>query len=246
MYKLQTKRVKAAPGQMWTLNLSKFRQSLKNVYHNCKNQYPDTTRNSRMTSYDCDQDDISSDKEMSLKIMLQDIKTVQIELLRQMTDIVSAESKTQGKTDFFQEQLEVLETIMNVNKDRKCIITKDIFSIKEDIDALKKKVMELENQNSCPSIHCLEVLGGEKGKEVMELLHKLTQPETLKNTLASTESEISSAEPERMLSCSMPTDQIEEKTISPKIKILKTNNHQNALSSERAKSNIYIYLDFST
>ncbi|KAM5275270.1 coiled-coil domain-containing protein 54 [Hipposideros larvatus] len=246
MYKLQTKRIKAAAGQMWTSSLSKIRQFLKNVYHKCNNQHLDSTRNSCMTSYDCEQDDISSEEEMNLTVILQDIKTAQIELLRQMTDIVSVISKTQGKTDFYQEQLKVLETRKNVNEGRQCIITKDIFSMKEEIDALKKKVTELENQNSRSSMHCLEVLEGEKGKEVMELLHKLTQPETLKNTSASKESETSLAEPERMLSCPNPTDHFEEKTISPQIKILKKNNHQNALSFERAKPNIYIYPDFST
>lgn len=246
MYKLQTKRAKAAAGQMWTSNLSKIRQSLKNVYHKCKNQHPDSTRNPTLTSYGCDQDDISTDEEMNHTVMLQDIKTSQIEILRQMTDVVSTISKIQGKIDFYQKQMEVLETRMNVNEDKQCTITKDIFSMKEDIDALKKKVTELENQNSCSGIHCLEILEGQKGKEVMELLHKLIQPETLKNTLASTDPDISSAEPEKVCSYSKPTDHLEEKTISSQIKVLKKNNHQNALSFKKAKSNIYIYPDFST
>ena len=120
--------------------------------------------------------------------MLRDIKTAQIEILRQVTDLVGPVPKIQERTDFYQKQMEVLETRMNVSEDKQCTITKDIFSLKEDIDALKKKVTELENQNSCSNIHCLEVLDGEKGKEIIELLHKLKQPETLKNTLASTDS----------------------------------------------------------
>lgn len=191
---------------MWTSNLSKIRQSLKNVYHKCKNHHPYSTRNPTMTSYGCDQDDISTDEEMSVIGMLQDIKTAQIDLLWKMTDTVSAVSKIHGKTDFYQKQMEALETRMNVNEDKQCAITKYIFSMKEDIDALKKKVTDLENQNSCSSIHCSEVLEGERGKEVMELLHKLIQPQPLKNTLAATDSEISSAEPEKVPSYSDPME----------------------------------------
>ncbi|KAB0403764.1 hypothetical protein E2I00_001957 [Balaenoptera physalus] len=97
--------------------------------------------------------------------MLRDIKTAQIEILRQVTDIVGPVPKIQERTDFYQKQMEVLETRMNVSEDKQCAITKDIFSLKEDIDALKKKVTELENQNSCSNIHCLEVLDGEKEPE---------------------------------------------------------------------------------
>ncbi|XP_006215973.1 coiled-coil domain-containing protein 54 [Vicugna pacos] len=247
MYKLQTKRVKAAAGQMWNSNFSKMRQSLKNVYHKYKNQHPNSTRYPTMTFYDCDQDDVIADEEMNLAVMLQDIKTSQIELLGQMTDIVSAVSKIQERTDFYQMQMEVLETRVNVNEDKQCKITKDIFSMKEDIDALKKKVIELENQNSCSHIHCLEVLEGEKGKEIIDLLHKLIQPGTLKQTVASTDSESSSAESEKVSSCPKLTDHLEEKPISPQIKALKKNNHHNTLRSFRkAKSNIYIYPDFNT
>lgn len=240
MYKYQTKRVKAAAGKMWPSNLSKIRQSLKNVYHKFNNKDPDSTRNPTITSYDCDQDD-SADEEMSVIGMLQDIKTAQIDLLRKMTDIVSAVSKFQGKTDLYQKQMEVLETRMNVNEDKQYTIAKDIFCMRENIDALKKKVIELENQN------CSEVPEGEKGKEVMKLLHKLIQLQTLKNTLASTNSEISPAKPEKVPSYSDPTDHLEEEKNFPKIKILKQSNHQNALRSfKKAKSNIYIYPDIST
>ncbi|XP_032262023.1 coiled-coil domain-containing protein 54 [Phoca vitulina] len=247
MYKLQTKRVKAAAGQLWTSNLSRIRQSLKNVYHTCKNRHPDSTRHPTMTSYDCDKEDISTDEEMNLIATIQDIKTVQIELLSQMTDIVSVVSKIQEKIDFYQKQMEVLETRMNVNEDKRCTITKDIFSMKEDIATLKKKVTELENQNSCSSIHCLEVLEGERDKEIIEQLHKLLQPETLKNTSASTDYGLSSAEPEKVPSYPEATDHLEDKTISPKIKTVEKSNHQNALRSfKKAKSNIYVYPDFST
>nr|KAF6477248.1 coiled-coil domain containing 54 [Molossus molossus] len=247
MYKLQTKRVKAAAGKMWTSNIFKMRQSLNNVYHHCKNQLPDSTRNPIITSYGCDQSDISTDEETNVIGMLQDIKTAQTDLLRKMTEIVSAVSKIQRKSNLYQKQMEVLAARMDVNEDKQCTMTTDIFSMKEDIDALKKKIKELENQNSCSSIHCSEVLEGERGKEVMELLHKLIQLQTLKKTLASADSEISSAESEKAPSYFDPTNHIEEKTISPKIKILKQSNHQNALRSfKKAKSNIYIYPDFST
>ncbi|XP_045641593.1 coiled-coil domain-containing protein 54 [Ursus americanus] len=247
MYKLQTKRVKAAAGQIWTSNLSKIRQSLKNVYHTCKNQHPDSIRHPTMTSYDCDKDVITTDEEMNLTATLQDIKTAQIELLSQMTDIVSVVSKIQEKTDFHQKQMGVLETRMNVNEDKQCIITKDIFSMKENTDTLKKKVTELENQNSCSSIHCLEVLEGERSKEIIEQLQKFLQPETLKNTLASTDYGLSSAEAEKVPNYPEATDYPEDKTNSPKIKTLEKTNHQNALRSfKKAKSNIYIYPDINT
>ncbi|XP_068829707.1 coiled-coil domain-containing protein 54 [Capricornis sumatraensis] len=247
MYKLQAKRVKAAAGQMWNSNFSKIRQSLKNAYHKCKNQYPNSTRCPAMTSHDCDQEDLDADEEMNLLVMLQDIKTTQLELLSQMTGMICALSKIQERTDFCQKQMEVLETKMNVNENKQCTTAEDIVSVKEDIDALKKKVTELGNQNSCSNVHCLEVLDGEKGKEIIELLHKVTQPETLKNTLTSIDSEISSAEPEKMLSYPNSTDHLEEKTISPQIKALKKSNYQNALRSfQKAKSNIYIYPDFNT
>ncbi|XP_069328676.1 coiled-coil domain-containing protein 54 [Eulemur rufifrons] len=240
MYKLHSKRVKAAAGQMWTSNLFKIRQSLKNVYHKCKIWHP-------YPSYDCDQDDISSDEEMNLTIMLQDVRTTQIKLLSRMTDVVGAISKIQGKIDRYQKQMEVLETRMDVKEDKQSTATKDILSMKEDIEALTKKVTELEHWNSCSSIHCLEVLDREKGKEIIELLHKLIQPETLKNTSASTDSEISSAGPEKVPSYPKPTEHLEEKTISPKSKTVEKNNHQNVSRRfKKAKSNIYIYPDFGT
>ncbi|XP_020926144.1 coiled-coil domain-containing protein 54 [Sus scrofa] len=245
MYKLQTKRVKAAAGKMWNSNFSKIRQSLKNVYHKCKKQHPNSTRYPTMTSYDCDQDDINADEEMNLIAMLQDIKTSQIELLGQMTDIISAVLKIQERIDFYQKEMEVLENRMNVNEDKQYTITKDTFLMKEDIDALKKKMKELENQNSCSSIHCLEVLEGEKSKEIIELLHKLRKPGTLKNMLASTDTGISSAEPDKVPS--YPTDHLEEKPISSQTKVVKKSNCQTALRSfQKAKSNIYIYPDLNT
>ncbi|KAJ8793339.1 hypothetical protein J1605_000334 [Eschrichtius robustus] len=127
--------------------------------------------------------------------MLRDIKTAQIEILRQVTDIVGPVPKIQHRTDFYQKQMEVLETRMNVSEDKQCTITKDIFSLKEDIDALKKKVTELENQNSSSNIHCLEVLDGEK------------------------------AEPEKVPSYPKPTDHLGEKTISPQIKAPKKTHY---------------------
>ncbi|XP_008051426.1 coiled-coil domain-containing protein 54 [Carlito syrichta] len=247
MHKLHTKRLKAAAGQMWTLNLSKIRQSLKDVYHKCKIQHPNSTRYPTMTSDDCDQDGISSDKEMNLTVMLQDIKTAQVELVSQMTGIVSAISKIQEKIDLYQKQIEILETRMNANENKLCTTSKDNLSMKEYIEVLKKKVTELENQNSCSSIRCLEVLEGDKCKEIKEQIHKLIQQGTPKNTLASRDSEISSTEPEKVPSYPKSIDHLEGKAISSKIKTLKKGNHQNASKSfKKTKSNIYIYPDFST
>ncbi|XP_032005026.1 coiled-coil domain-containing protein 54 [Hylobates moloch] len=247
MYTLHTKRVKAAARQMWTSNLSKVRQSLKNVYHKCKIRHQDSTGYPTVTSDDCNQDDVSYEGKMNLPVVLQDVKTAQVELFSQMTDIVHTIPNVQEKTDLYQKQMEVLETRMNVNEDKQCTMTKDILSMKEDIKALKKKVTELENQNSCSRIHCLEILEGERGKEITELLYKLIQPATLKNTLSSTDMEISSAEPEKVPSYPKSTDHLEKKTISNQMKTLKKRNHQNASRSfKKAKPNIYIYPDFST
>ncbi|XP_004378212.1 coiled-coil domain-containing protein 54 [Trichechus manatus latirostris] len=245
MYKLQTKRVKSTAGQMWTSNVSKIRQSLKNVYHKCKIQHPYSTRYPRMDSYDCAQDDVSTDEERNLRVMLQDIKTSQIELLSQMTDTVTSVTKIQKKNDLYQKQMEALETRVSVNKDKQCTITNNIFSIKEDIDDLKKKMMELENCNSCSVIHCSEVLEGEKGTEIIELLQKLIQSETLKKTSVSTESRISSTTPEKVPSYPGSTAHLKGKAISLKIKTLNNSNHP-PRSFKKAKSNIYIYPDFST
>ncbi|XP_012632634.1 coiled-coil domain-containing protein 54 [Microcebus murinus] len=237
MYKLHTKRVKAAAGQMWTSNLSKIRHSLKNVYHKCKIWHPHP-------SYDCDQDDISSNEEMNLTIMLQDVRAAQIKLLSRMTDVAGATSKIQEKIDRYQKQMEVVETRINVKEDKQSTATKDILSIKEDIEALTKKVTELENRNSCSNIHCLEVIDREKGKEIIELLHKFIQPETLKNT---SDSEIPSSGPEKVSSYPKQTDHLGEKTISPQSQTLEQNNHQNVSRRfKKAKSNIYIYPDFGT
>uniref|UniRef100_A0A8D2AT80 Coiled-coil domain containing 54 n=1 Tax=Sciurus vulgaris TaxID=55149 RepID=A0A8D2AT80_SCIVU len=247
MYRFHTQRVKAAAGHMWTSNLCKIRKSLKDVYQKCKIQHPDSTRYPTMTSYGCDQHDVNLDEEMNLTVLLQDIKISQIELLSQMTDIVSAVSKIQEKIDHYQKQMEVLETRMNVNEDKQDTATKDILSLKKDIDALKKKVSELENQSSCSSTHCLEVLEGERGKEIIELLHKYIQPETLKNTSMSKDFEISPAEPEKMPSYPEPTGHLEEKPVSPQIETLRENNLKKASRSfKKARSNIYIYPDFGT
>ncbi|XP_003893935.1 coiled-coil domain-containing protein 54 [Papio anubis] len=247
MYTLHTKRVKAAAREMWTSNVSKVRQSFKNVYHKCKIRHQDSTRYPTVTSDDCNQDDVSYDGKMNLTVVLQDVKTAQVELFSQITDIVHAIPKVHEKTDLYQKQMEVLETRMNVNEDKQCTTTKDILSMKEDIKALKKKVTELEKQNSYSRIHCLEIPEGERGEEITELLYKLIQPATLKNTLASTDREISSAEPEKVPSYPKSTDHLEKITISPQIKTLKKRNHQNASRNfKTAKPNIYIYPDFST
>nr|XP_027798974.1 coiled-coil domain-containing protein 54 [Marmota flaviventris] len=246
MYRFHTQRAKAAAGHMWTSNLCKIRKSLKNVYQKRKIQRPDSTRYPTMTSCGGDQHDVSLDEEMNLTVMLQEIKISQIELLGQMTDIVSAVSKIQEKIDHYQKQMEVLETRMTVNEDKQDTATKDILSMKKDIDALKKKVSELENQSSCPSIHCLEVLKGERGKEIIELLHNYIQSETSKNMSASKDSEIS-PEPEKMPSYPEPTGHLEEKPVSPQIETLKESNIKPASRRlKKARSNIYIYPDFGT
>ncbi|XP_062032415.1 coiled-coil domain-containing protein 54 [Lepus europaeus] len=245
MYMFHTRRVKATAGKMWTSNLSKIRQSVKNAYEKCKIKHPDFFAGyPTMTSYNCDQEDVSSGEEMSLTVMLQDVKMAQIQLLKQMTDVVNSISKIQETTDRYKKQMEQLEISMNVNEDQQCMTTKDILSMKENIDTLKKKITELEKQNSCFSSHCLEVLEGEKEKETIELLHKFIQTRAL-NTSASTGSEISPVE--KVPNHPEPIVHSEKKTISPKIKTQTKNKHHNSSRSlKRAKSNIYIYPDFNT
>ncbi|CAH6792402.1 coiled-coil domain-containing protein 54 [Phodopus roborovskii] len=244
MYRFHTKRVKAAAERVWTSNLHKIRRSLKNVYQKCKTQCSYSTSHPAMDSYDCDQDVLSLNEEMNLTVMLQDIKVGQTELLSQMTDIVSAISHIQDKTDHYQNQMEVLETRININEDRQILATKDILSMREDIDALKKKVKELERQNSYSSIRCLEVLEGQKGKEIVQLFHKLLPPDIPKDT----DTESSSTESGRVPSYPEPTGPIKENTVSSQIKYLKKNNSlRNAsVSCKKVRSNIYIYPDFST
>ncbi|XP_052013983.1 coiled-coil domain-containing protein 54 [Apodemus sylvaticus] len=248
MYRLHTKRVRAAAGQVWAANLHRIRRSLKNVYQKCKTRHSYSTSYPTMASCDCDQDALSLNEEMNLPAMLQDIKTGQMELLGQMTDIVSAISNIQEKINHYQSQMEALETRININEDKQTATTKDILSMKEDITTLKKKVTELESQNSCSSIHCLEVLEGQKGKEFVQLLHKLLQHESPKGTATSPDTVISSAEPEREPSYPEPTGELKKKTMSPQNMTLKKNNSlQNApVGCKKVKSNIYIYPDFST
>ncbi|XP_003469346.1 coiled-coil domain-containing protein 54 [Cavia porcellus] len=247
MDKFHTKRVKTAVGYMWPSNLCKIRKSLKNVYQKCKIQHLNSTIRDSSRTYDCDQDGIGSDKEMNLTVMLQDIKATQIELLSKMTDIVNAVSKVQEKNNHCEKQTENLETKMDVNEDKQFTSTKDILPMKEDMNILKNKVTELENQNSCASIYCLEVLEREKAKEIIELLHKFVQPEILKNTTASVDSEISTAEPGKMSSYPEPTDHLKENKISPKIKTLRKSHPKKAHRSlKKAKSSINTYPDFGT
>ncbi|XP_005074845.1 coiled-coil domain-containing protein 54 [Mesocricetus auratus] len=244
MYRFHTKRVKAAAEHVLTSNLYKIRRSLKNVYQKCKTQCSYSTSYPATDSYDCDQDTLSLNEEMNLTTMLQDIKGGQTELLSQMTDIVSAISHIQEKTDHYQKQMEVLETRINISEDRQIVATKDILSMREEISTLKKKVMELESQNSHSSIRCLEVLEGQRGKEIVQLIHKLLQPDIPKDT----DTESSSAESGRVPSQTQPTGQIKEKTMSPQIKTLKKNNNfqNSSMSCKKVRSNIYIYPDFST
>ncbi|XP_004706442.1 coiled-coil domain-containing protein 54 [Echinops telfairi] len=246
MYKLQAKRIKSAAGQMWTSNVSKIRLSLKNVYHKCKTRHLYSTRYPSVTSFNCSQDDISTAEDVNLSVMLQDIKTAQIELLQQVTDIVSAATIIQEKGDFYQKRVEALETRVNVDKNKQCTIINSMFSIKEDIDSLKKKVMELENQSSCSSIHCLEVLEGEQCKKIIELLRKRSESETPKKLPLSADSRTSSTSGAAP-SYPGPSGNLKEKVISPQIKTLKKSNHSKVpRSCPKLKSDVYVYPDFST
>nr|XP_004664038.2 coiled-coil domain-containing protein 54 [Jaculus jaculus] len=247
MYRSQTKRVKIAAGHIWTSNVYKIRQSLKSVYRKCKIQHPYSTRYPTVTSDDCDQDGACLSEERNFTVMLQDIKTAQVELLGQMTDIVSAVSSIQKKIDHYQKQMNVLETRMNINENKHITITKDILSMREDIGAIKKKVTELANQNPHASTHSLEVLRAQSGKEVIDVLHKLIQPETERDVASSEDTEVCAAEPEKVPRHSEPADHLEEKTMTPKIQTLTQRHPQNAsVSFQKTKSNIYIYPDFST
>lgn len=72
-------------------------------------------------------------------------------------------------------------------------------------------------------------------------------PETLRNTAAATDTEISSTESENAPSYPVPPDHPEEATIPPKTKTPKKRNTKNAsVSFKKSKSNIYIYPDFRT
>ncbi|XP_031219916.1 coiled-coil domain-containing protein 54 [Mastomys coucha] len=248
MYRFNTKRVRAAAGQAWTTNLHKIRRSLKNVYQKCKTHHSYSTNYPTRASYDCDEDTLSLKEEMNLPVMLQDIKMGQMELLNQMTNIVSTISNIQVKINHYQNQMEALETRIDISEDRQTATTKDILSMKEDINTLKKKVTEMESQNSFSSIHCLEVLEGQKGKEFVQLLHKLLQPETPKSTATSPDTLIPSAEPERVPSYPEPTGELKKKTMSPQnITQKKNNSLRNAsVGCKKVRSNIYIYPDFST
>lgn len=244
MYRFHTKRVRAAAGRVWVSNLHKIRRSLKNVYQKCKTQHSYSTSYPTVASYDCDQDALSLDEEMNLTATLQDIKSGQMELLSQMADIVSAISNIQEKIGHCQKQMEVLEVRINTSEDRQITATKDILSMREDIDTLKKKVTGLESQNSFSSIHCLEVLEEQVSKEFVQLFHKLLQLEPPKDT----HPKISSAESERVLRYPEPTGQIKEKTMSSQTKTpQKSNNLRNASAvCKKARSTIYLYPDFST
>ncbi|XP_028611408.1 coiled-coil domain-containing protein 54 [Grammomys surdaster] len=248
MYRFHTKRVRAAAGQVWASNLHKIRRSLKNVYQKCKTRHSYSTSYPTTASCDCDQDALSLSEDMNLSGMLQDIKMGQMELLSQMTDIVGAISNIQEKISHYQNQMEALETRINICEDRQIATTKDILSMKEDINTLKKKVTELESQNSYSSIHYLEVLEGQKGQEFVQLLHKLLQPETQKGTATSPDTVISSAEPERVPSYPEPTGELKRKTMSPQNITLKKNNslQKASVGCGKVRSNIYIYPDFST
>ncbi|XP_036059359.1 coiled-coil domain-containing protein 54 [Onychomys torridus] len=245
MYRFHTRRIRAAAGRVWVSNLHKIRRSLKNVYQKYKTQHSYSTSYPTVASYDCDQDAFSLDEEMNLTATLQDIKSGQMELLSQMAGIVNAISNIQEKMDHCQKQMEVLEVRINTSEDRQSAATKDILSMREDIDTLKKKVTGLESRNSFSSIHCLEVLEEQVSKEFVQLFHKLLQLETPKDT----NPKISSAELKRVVPhYPEPTGQIKEKAMSPQTKTpQKSNSLRNASTiCEKARSHIYLYPDFST
>ncbi|XP_075399589.1 coiled-coil domain-containing protein 54 [Tenrec ecaudatus] len=245
MYKLQAKRIKSAAGQMWTSNVSKIRQSLKNVYHKCKIQHLYSTRYPSMTSFNCAQED-STAEDVNLSVMLQDIKTTQIDLLQQMTDVVSAATIIQEKGDLYQKRVEALETRVNVDKNRQCTIMNSMRSVKEDIDTLKRKVTELENQSSCSSTHFVEVSEGEQCKKLIDLLQKLAELETPKKIPLSADPRIPSTLGEAP-TYPGPAGNLKEKVSSPKTKALKNSNHSKVpRSCQKVKSDMYVYPDFST
>ncbi|XP_042540374.1 coiled-coil domain-containing protein 54-like [Dipodomys spectabilis] len=243
MYKLYTRRVRAAAGSLWNRNLSKIRQSFENIRQKCNIRHQCSARYPTVSSHESDEDELSLDEEKHITEVLQDIKTSQCDLLHQVTGMAIVISKIQKKIDHYHKQMEILQTRMNANEDKQDTITNNILSMKENIDVLKKKLTELENWNSCSNVHCLEVPEEEAGGKIIELFQKLVQPYAQKNTSISTDSETSAEE----VPIPKSTHGLEESTISPKVKTPKRSNRENTSRNlQKAKSNIYIYPDFGT
>lgn len=245
MYKFHTRRVKATAGKIWTSNLSKIRKSVKNVYEKCRLKHPDFPGYPTETSYDGNQEDVCSGEDLSLTVMCQDVKTAQIELHNQMTDVVKAISKIQRMTDDSKKQIEQLESGLRVNEDKQCATTDVILAMKENIDTLTKKVTDLEKQNSCYHVCSSGYLEGKMEKDTIDLLHKFIQKKTL-NTLASTGHESTSVE-KVPPSYPEPVDRFEKKTASPKMKPLRKKKYPNSSRNVKGmKPDIYIYPDLTT
>lgn len=75
--------------------------------------------------------------------------------------------------------MEKLETRIHFHEHKQTTINKDILSFKKDINILRKKVTELENQNFNSKIHCSEVLEEEKRQTDYRLF---SQTCTIRNT----------------------------------------------------------------
>ncbi|XP_012890987.1 PREDICTED: coiled-coil domain-containing protein 54-like [Dipodomys ordii] len=246
MYRLYTRRVRAAAGSLWNRNLSKIRQSFENIRQKCNIRHQCSARYPTVSSHESDEDDFSLDEETHFTEVLQDIKTSQNDLLNQTTDMVIMIARIQEKIDHYDTQIEILQARMNANEDKQAAITNDILSLKENIDVSKKKMTELESWKSCSNMPCLEIPEEESREKIVELFQKFGQPDAQKNTSVSTDSETSTANPKEV---PIPecTHGLEKSTISPKIKTLKKSNRENASRNlQKAKSNIYIYPDFGT
>ncbi|XP_048191385.1 coiled-coil domain-containing protein 54-like [Perognathus longimembris pacificus] len=244
MYKFHIRRVRAVAGSMWNRNLSKIRQSFRNVYQKCNVQHQCSASYPTVTSHDSDEDDLSLDEEKKFTEILQDIHTSQDDLLNQTTDMVIMIARIQEKMDLYDTQIDILQTRMNANEDKQAIITKDILSLKANIDASKKKMTELENWSSRSNMCCLEIPEEEAKDKIIELFQKIVQPEAQKNTSISTDSKMSTANPAEV-PIPASSHSLEENPTSPKGKTPKRSNPENASRNlQKARSNIYMYPDF--
>ncbi|KAM4818340.1 coiled-coil domain-containing protein 54 [Thomomys bottae] len=244
MYKVHTRRARAAVGSMWNRNLSKIRQSFQNVYQKCNIRHSCLARHPTMNSHESDEDDLSFDEETNFTEILQDIQTSQDDLLNQTTDMVIMIARIQEKMDHYDMQIEILQSRMSANEDKQATITKDILSLKESIEVSKNKMIELEKWNPCANIHCLEVPGKEAREKFNKLFQKFVRPDA-QNTSILTDSEMSTANSEEG-PVPESSHSLEEKK-SPKGKTPKRSNPENASRNlQEAKSNIYIYPDLGT
>uniref|UniRef100_F7C1D0 Coiled-coil domain containing 54 n=1 Tax=Monodelphis domestica TaxID=13616 RepID=F7C1D0_MONDO len=241
MHRFFTKRVKTATGHMWTQNNSKMQKYLKNDGQNCKVQPQASVQMVTKTKDSHPMDAISNNEEMNITVMFQDIKTSQDVLLSQLTNIVTAVSTIQEKIDTYQKQMEVIETRVGANEDRQSKMANDLLLLKEDVTALKKIATDLEAQNACSSLHCVEIPDGGKSREIVELIHNVMGSAIQQNSLVTT------AELEKVHSMAGSPSHQDEKAGSHMIKTLKENSQENSVRSLKStNSNIYAYPDFNT